>query len=214
MQKMLFAHIPICRSKRTFLLPTRKQRNKKSRAHLLQYVVFVCCNGFTHLKQKRKKTEDEEEDRDEMPTWKVVIASKDAIIASKDAIIASKDETLASKDEALASKDKAMKLAEEALAHAKARISALKAEVLVAKGLVEPRFVIDHFFVLELEYCVVNDSFRYAMEEAEKSIENEITSANPSWTFKGRKDLYTTYFQEEPDGVAFFKVSCSVVVEL
>ena len=128
-------------------------------------------------RQKRKKSEaEDEDDSNEMPMWKDVISSKDAVIASqqnelkralamkdgalamKDGALAMKDEALAMKDEALAMKNKALELAEDALArereHASARISALKAEVLVAKGLLEARFVIDiFFFVLELENC-------------------------------------------------------------
>ena len=97
------------------------------------------------------------------PTWEAVLAIKDAMIASKDDIIASKDKAvqlaeeamnkvIAASDKAIASKDKAVQLAEEGMNKAIAAkdeaiasknyiIALLNTELLVAKGLVEPRCV-------------------------------------------------------------------------
>ena len=85
-----------------------------------------------------------------------MIASKDDIIASKDKAVQLAEEAMnkviAASDKAIASKDKAVQLAEEGMNKAIAAkdeaiasknyiIALLNTELLVAKGLVEPRCV-------------------------------------------------------------------------
>ena len=52
-------------------------------------------------------------------------------------------------------------------------------------------------------FVSVNGPCRYAMEEAEKKIREELKCGNS----KGRDELYKAYFVLEPNGVKFFKVS-------
>ena len=60
-------------------------------------------------------------------------------------------------------------------------------------------------------FCAVNGQFRYAMEEAEKQIRDELKAANAAWTDRGREELYKEYFVLPPNGVTFFTVSFFVV---
>ena len=79
------------------------------------------------------------------PTWEAMLAIKDAIIASKNDIIASKDKTVQLVEEAMkkviAASDKAIASKDESLKLAGGIIAKLNTELIVAKGLVEPRCV-------------------------------------------------------------------------